>query len=222
MLPIYCDEAVGLPILQTLKSVPGWFSRLRSLENQNPMNSHELTRRGLLGGAVAAAVAPTLAKAAPKRPVAPNGMDAAPGMRRRCQHASVVLPGGLILVCGGYASLGDSRPLNSVQIYDPYQDEWTDVAPMIQARARHSAGVLSYGRVVVFGGVATTPLSSVEFFDPGNNTWIAGRPLRTRRLDHSVQIVEDTAFLTGGIAGMEDVSATLGIEVYRMRRNRRA
>lgn len=68
---------------------------------------------------------------------------------------------------------------NSVEVYDPLEHTWTNVASLSQARARFalvSAGAYLYaigGQVTTDGGVANTT-TSVERYDPSSptHTWV--------------------------------------------------
>lgn len=68
---------------------------------------------------------------------------------------------GSVLVVGG----------STVNLYDPYNDQWTTAAPMNHPRLGHTATLLYSGNVLVTGGGT----SQSEVYDPYNNTWtVAG------------------------------------------------
>ena len=63
------------------------------------------------------------------------------------QHAAAVM-GGKIYVTGGET---DEGSMNSVFVYDPQADAWTQLASMSTARRRHASAAVG-GKLYVFGG----------------------------------------------------------------------
>ncbi len=115
----------------------------------------------------------------------------------RGEHTLTTLRDGTILVVGGSGgSLSPRQPiatLAQVGRYDPAIDAWTALAPLAQARSRHTATLLPDGRVLVVGGAisktvnsenaGSDPLASAEIFSPAANTWQAAGQLTAERYD---------------------------------------
>ena len=93
------------------------------------------------------------------------------------QHAAAVM-GGKIYVTGGET---DEGSMNSVFVYDPQADAWTQLASMSTARRRH-ASTLVGGKLYVFGGLSSgVRLSTVEIYDPASDSWTQGSTLTSAR-----------------------------------------
>ncbi|MGI8329749.1 kelch repeat-containing protein [Actinomadura scrupuli] len=130
----------------------------------------------------------------------------------RWGHSAVLLPGKKVLVAGGSTTRsGQSvKALRSAEIYDPATGEWTEVAPMTDARSGHPAVVLNTGRVLVAGGSAPVArdgdaaLAFCELYDPGAGaagTWTPTGDLLVPRSGHQATLLSDgTVLATGGSA----------------------
>jgi N-acetylneuraminic acid mutarotase len=84
----------------------------------------------------------------------------------RILHTVTLLPNGKVLVIGGmnsYEGPAESY-LSSVEVYDPTNNQWQQVAPLSVPRRSHTATLLEDGRVLVAGGWTnpTTVLSVME------------------------------------------------------------
>ena len=76
-------------------------------------------------------------------------MPRAPLIENRTGHSAVALPNG-IFVTGGFGN----EYLDSVELYDEQEDEWTQLPPMLNPRARHTSIVSSdLAYVYVIGGI---------------------------------------------------------------------
>ena len=93
----------------------------------------------------------------------------------RKTHAAALLPSGKVVVMGGYTDLypaGGSPYENTVELYDPANNTWTDRAPLLTGRQFHTATVLASGMVLVAGGYGATGfLAGVETYDPASDAW---------------------------------------------------
>lgn len=96
----------------------------------------------------------------------------------RVEHTATLLPNGQVLVAGGRASVESPEALASAEIYDPVINRWLPGPPMHAARARHTATLLTNGKVLVVGGIAVAfnpyrlafPVVA-ELYDPRTNGW---------------------------------------------------
>ena len=75
--------------------------------------------------------------------------------------------GGKIYVTGG-----TNQSVNSVYVYDPQADAWTQLANMSNARRSHASAAVG-GKLYVFGGfgAGTVRLSTAEVYDPASDSW---------------------------------------------------
>ena len=85
----------------------------------------------------------------------------------RFEHTATVLKDGRVLVTGGWTEYHGRILLNSCEIFDPTTKKWTYVQPMHYPRARHSATLLSNGKVLIVGGLQNYS----ELYNPLTNNW---------------------------------------------------
>ena len=73
---------------------------------------------------------------------------------------------------GGYAGgYDDDDSANSVYVYDPQADAWTQLVSMSIARRQHASAAVG-GKLYVFGGhSAEERLSTAEVYDPASDSW---------------------------------------------------
>ena len=98
-------------------------------------------------------------------------------------HAAAAM-GGKIYVTGGHTQNGS---VNSVYVYDPQADAWTQLTSMDTARRSHASAAVG-GKLYVFGGRdASGPLSTAEVYDPASDSWAQVTSLTSAR--HSLGMV---------------------------------
>jgi N-acetylneuraminic acid mutarotase len=90
---------------------------------------------------------------------------------------------------------------------------WSAASPMSSPRARHTATLLSSGKVLVTGGYnGSTYLSSSEVYDPATNTWSSAGSMASARYFHTAtRLPSGKVLITGGTNGS---SAVASAEVY--------
>ncbi len=85
----------------------------------------------------------------------------------------VAQSGGIIYVLGGWID-GINISINIVEAYNPANDTWWAVAPMLVGR-RNAQAVGLDGYIYAIGGFTgwgwSTPVNSVELYDPATNAW---------------------------------------------------
>ena len=72
--------------------------------------------------------------------------------------------------------------MNSVYVYDPQADAWTQLASMGIARRGHASAAVG-GKLYVFGGLGTASghLSTAEVYDPASDSWAQVTSLTSTR-----------------------------------------
>jgi hypothetical protein len=89
------------------------------------------------------------------------------------------------------------------EAYDPATETWTELAPMAEKRASHTATTLIDGRVLVVGGGRTDGpyLKPTEIYDPATDAWIPAAPLTKGRAFHTATLLDDGRVLVVGGKG---------------------
>ncbi len=162
-----------------------------------------ISRRGVLSGLIAASFLPVLAKAhvGGRQEQTFDGFETSSSGLSRTLHSVTPLLDGRLLIAGGelaYQS-GDSIPVSTVEIYDPQNDSWQIVSPMLSARSRHAAVALPNGMVMVLGGFLHGPLPSVEIYNVDSDMWIEGPALTFARCDHAAALSNEAVIVSGGL-----------------------
>lgn len=145
---------------------------------------------------------------------------AAKSMNHARAAPAVSVVDGKIYVMGG---VGWPRVLNrpgpflsSVEVFDPKNNRWTEIAEMPTPKALHTASVID-GKIYVIGGGfrgngLPTYLSTVEVYDPETDRWTEERDIPTRRSGHKAEVINGNIYIFGG---SNDVFRPLTtVEVY--------
>jgi len=110
-------------------------------------------------------------------PTADAWSDGPPLAEARYSPGVTILPGGDVLVVGGF----DARniPLRSVERYHVDTGTWSTVASTTDRRVWHVQALLPSGKVLVAGGVDSLgdAIDSAEVYDPDADSWRAVAPL---------------------------------------------
>lgn len=137
---------------------------------------------------------------------------------RRQSHRAVRLLDGRVMVTGGCSTYpyAIANTLNSVEIYDPVLNTWSDGPPMTVARSNHQLLLLADGRVLAFGGRGRhvdrpTPsvdgLNSAEIYDPKLNRWHPAPSTQQVWSNASTAVLNGRLFVAAG-----DYAVTEAIE----------
>ena len=95
--------------------------------------------------------------------------------------AAGLLPSGRVIVAGGKSGAGDAAILATVEQWDPVEDRWSVLPPMLNARLGPTGVVLVDGRFAVVGGFGADDHGADnwhthtggEVFDPATGRWEA-------------------------------------------------
>jgi len=112
---------------------------------------------------------------------------------------TTVLDGKLFALGGGTWNMEHGfSTLNTVEMYDPQTNMWTQMADMLHKRSYFGVVVFE-GKIFAIGGLnGNDVLSSVEYFCPVENKWTFCSPLTTPRFGMSVAVVMDRIYVLGG------------------------
>ena len=107
-------------------------------------------------------------------------------------------------VFGGFTHYnGFSRPVGTLESYDPTTNAWTSLKSMPTARG-DKAGAALHGRFHVIGGETkdvtghSVPISDVEVYDPIEKTWQDEGVIPSKRFRFSAAAVENVIYIFGG------------------------
>ena len=119
---------------------------------------------------------------------------------------AVVLGDGRFLMIGGTSKNQDGHLIALTaesEAYDPKAGTWSDVAPLLDERANHTATVLADGRVLVTGGGKQDGpyLKSAEIYDPAADKWTLAAEMSRGRAFHTATLLEDGRVLVIGGKG---------------------
>ncbi|MBM3756444.1 MAG: hypothetical protein FJW38_20945 [Acidobacteria bacterium] len=120
-----------------------------------------------------------------------------PAIPTQRNHLAVIAFGGKIYVIGGRVEAGfQSRVLDTVEVFDPVTNSWSNAAPLPRPRGGLNA-VEANGCIHVFGGEGNTTAPNGVFpdhdvFNPRTNTWT-----RLNDLPIPVHGVTGLAFVNG-------------------------
>ncbi len=92
----------------------------------------------------------------------------------RDEQASVALPGGKVLIVGGFNAIKGQHYLKSVELFNSETNTFEAVAPEMKvARDGPGAALLPNGKVLIVGGATSGGvfLKSAELYDPAGQTF---------------------------------------------------
>jgi hypothetical protein len=143
-----------------------------------------------------------------------NGYLPAPSLSEaRRNHTATLLGDGTVLVVGGQGASGE---LSSAEIYDPGSKDKVWKKPpnaLSKPRYRHTATLLSDGRVLVTGGVyQNAALATGEIYEPGTKQWSPIADMSVPRVDHTAVALSNGKVLVAG--GSLGGVATKSTETY--------
>jgi hypothetical protein len=103
------------------------------------------------------------------------------------------------------------------ELYDPNSGTFTETGSMSTARCKHTAGLLSDGRVLIAGGSDSRGwngnLNSAEIYDPRTSKFTAAAPMNDSRFklpDEAVQLASGKLLIAGGSREVEVFDPSVG------------
>jgi N-acetylneuraminic acid mutarotase len=124
----------------------------------------------------------------------------------RFSHTATLLPGGKVLVAGGYIGSGTTA---EAELYDPATGSWRSTGAMATTRETFTATLLPNGKVLVAGGFTGSGYSfSAELYDPATGRWSFTGSMATSRENLTATLLPGGKVLVaGGDAGGTNITA---------------
>lgn len=127
-------------------------------------------------------------------------VSALPNMTaQRAAHTATLLPGGRVLVTGGFVVNGAG--IASAELFDPATKTFARAENMTTARASHTATLLPSGKVLIAGGYNGDYLNTAEVYDPAANRFAPVGKMITARSGHVAALLNDGKVLLAGGTG---------------------
>jgi Galactose oxidase, central domain/Kelch motif len=118
---------------------------------------------------------------------------------RRYLQTATLLTDGTVLVAGGFNYDPQYHFLRSAELYNPLSATWLLTRPLHDARASHTATLLSSGKVLVAGGgTDVIQTTTCEEYDPISQTWVRTGPLNVLRVLHTATLLPNGKVLAAG------------------------
>lgn len=128
-------------------------------------------------------------------------------IQSRVHHTASLMPDGSVIFLGGFddpLSAPSLVPLASTEALS--QGTVLPLSPMLVARGKHSATVMTDGALLVIGGVGPEKVAqaSVELWNPATRNWAPRAPMHTPRYAHSATRLKDGRVLVAGGIGTDE------------------
>ena len=113
-------------------------------------------------------------------------------------HSAAVQFEGKIYIVGGFRGM-EKKPSDTLFIYDPSKDEWTEGARLPSPRGALAADFVN-GTLYAYGGLdsSQTPVTTNWAYSPRNNTWAEKAPMPTARHHVASAVVDGKIYAIGG------------------------
>ena len=130
-------------------------------------------------------------------------------IERRAGSTATTLTNGLVLIAGGEhpgANSGNATSTATAELFDPATGRFTRTGSMATSRTRHTATLLSDGRVLVAGGWVARggsfdKLASAEVFDASTGSWTTvGSMASPRDSFTATRLADGRVLILGGWA----------------------
>ncbi len=116
----------------------------------------------------------------------------------RENHTATVLPDGRVLIAGGGYGSGYPTVHASADFFNAATAQFSDAGRMVDARATHTASLLTNGTVLLVGGTLNQVAVTTEIFDPVSGSFTPAASLQQPRLRHTATTLPDGRILISG------------------------
>lgn len=165
----------------------------------------------ILGGVVPAANLVTTTDIMQLYDIASDKWSFGPSLPLAMNHANAAVVDGKVYLLGGLAVASDGawRGVANSWVYDPMDNEWTPISPMLNATARGSAAIGVHGKKIYLAGGMTTldvagsgyqdSVTTVSVYDTIRGTWRTLPQKLPEGRDHAGgAVVNSTLYVLGG------------------------
>ncbi len=124
-------------------------------------------------------------------------------------HGAALLPDGRVLLAGGNNISGQPVVHDSIEIFDPATDQFTNGGRMLTARQTFTPVVLDDGRLLLAGGATETgATAAAEIYDPVSRSSEPTGSMTVPRVFYGVATLDDgRVLIIGGGAGADRATA---------------
>ncbi|MBM3242795.1 T9SS type A sorting domain-containing protein [Candidatus Poribacteria bacterium] len=124
----------------------------------------------------------------------------APMSTAREQLAAAEVNGYIYAVGGWGPPYPPTNVLNTVEKYNPGNNTWSPVAPMLTARTRHAAASVN-GKLYAIGGWnGSHSLNTMEVYNPTTDIWSYVTSMPTPRYCLAASVVNGKIYVAGGLS----------------------
>ncbi|OGU23155.1 MAG: hypothetical protein A2X85_13370 [Geobacteraceae bacterium GWF2_54_21] len=130
----------------------------------------------------------------------------------RFDHTATLLPNGKVLVVAGRYDSITFEAFTSAELYDPTANTWSPAGNISIGRSRHTATLLTNGKVFIAGGNTTAATANnADLYDPATNNWtpVNGGALTARSGHTATLLANGKVLVAGGTA-----ATTPALEAY--------
>ncbi len=128
-------------------------------------------------------------------------------------HSACILDGKIYIMGGADKELTLVDGYNTVDVYDPSQDAWTNKADMLLGRANFATFVLN-GKIYAVGGAGSFYYGcddTIEEYNPITDTWSEKTTMPRPRMGLTATVANDKVYIIGGSDCDEDPIAEIDI-----------
>ena len=145
-------------------------------------------------------------------PVTDTWTTKSPMPTARGFHSANVVNGRIYVLGGSQDYNPGARHVQTVEVYDPATDTWTQKGDMPRSIGAGFSSVVD-GKIYVIGGYGGT--QRVDEYDPSTDTWTTKSEMPTERIALSTSALDGKIYAIGGyVPGVSGYPGVTTVEVY--------